>query len=132
MVKRKNCGNIYIFTAVWNGVQITCGSEYRHTIRRVSIIQPSLFYFSLRISQSLNGDLYQNRTNLFFFSARKFRQHRTAIYTPHDFQSDFEILNNLRTYDKHYDSLLFKGLNPAKGKSSLRSCGDAQQGTLRT
>ena len=53
-------------------------------------------------------------------------------YTPHDFQSDFEILNNLRTYDKHYDSLLFKGLNPAKGKSSLRSCGDAQQGTLRT
>lgn len=32
------------------GVQITCGSEYRHAIRRVSIIQPSLFYFSLRIS----------------------------------------------------------------------------------
>ena len=48
------------------------------------------------------------------FSARKFRQHRTAIYTPSDFQSDFEILNNLRTYDKHYDSLLFKGLNPAR------------------
>ena len=52
-------------------------------------------------------------------------------YTRHDFQSDFEILNSLRTYDKHYDSLLFKGLNLAKGKSSLRSCGDAQQGSLR-
>ena len=50
MVKRENCGNIYIFTAVWNGVQITRGSEYGHAIRRVSIIQPSLCYFSLRIS----------------------------------------------------------------------------------
>ena len=50
MVKRKNYGNIYFFTAVWNGVQIIYGSEYKHAIRRVSIIQPSLFYFSLRIS----------------------------------------------------------------------------------
>ena len=50
MVKRKNRRNIYIFTAVWNGVQIICGSKYRHAIRRVSIIQPSLFYFSLSIS----------------------------------------------------------------------------------
>ena len=31
---------IYIFTAVWNGVQITCDSEYREPIRRLSIIQP--------------------------------------------------------------------------------------------
>ena len=38
----------YFFTAVWNGVQTTCGSEYRHAICRVSIIQPSLFYFSLQ------------------------------------------------------------------------------------
>ena len=29
-------------------------------------------------------------------------------YTPHDWQSDLEILDNLRTYDKYYDSLLFK------------------------
>ena len=49
MVKRKNCRNIYILTAVWNGMQIICGSEYRHAIRHVSIIQPLLFYFSLRI-----------------------------------------------------------------------------------
>ena len=41
---------MYIFTAVWKGVQIICVSEYRHAIRRVSIIQPSLFYASLRIS----------------------------------------------------------------------------------
>ena len=47
--EEENYENIF-FTAVWNGVQITCGTEYRHAIRRVSIIQPSLFYFSLRIS----------------------------------------------------------------------------------
>ena len=40
----------YFFTAVWNGVQTTCGSEDRHAICHVSIIQPSLFYFSLRLS----------------------------------------------------------------------------------
>ena len=51
------------FTAVWNGVQITFG----HAIHRVSIIQLSLFYFSLRISESLNGGLYQNGTNLISF-----------------------------------------------------------------
>ena len=56
----------YLFTAVWNGVQITCGSEYRHAIRRVSIVQPLLIYFSLRISYSLNGGLYQNGTKIFF------------------------------------------------------------------
>ena len=50
MVKRKNCGKIYIFTAIWNNVQIIRGSEYRHSIRRVSIIQPSLIYFSPHIS----------------------------------------------------------------------------------
>ena len=58
MVKRKNCGNIYIFTAVWNGVQITCGSEYRHTIRRVSIIQPSLFYCHPKTAQLAFCDPY--------------------------------------------------------------------------
>ena len=57
----------YFFAAVWNGVQITCGSEYRQAIRRVSIFQPSLFYFSLRISKSLNGGLYQSGTNPIFF-----------------------------------------------------------------
>ena len=41
-------------------------SEYWHAIRRVSITRPSLFYFSLRISQSLNGGLYQKGTNTFF------------------------------------------------------------------
>ena len=49
-MRGQNYGNIYFFTAVWNGVQITCGSVYRHAIRRVSIIQPSLFYLSYRIS----------------------------------------------------------------------------------
>ena len=43
-------GTFIFFTAVWNGAQITCGSKYRHAIRRVAIIQPSVFYFSLRIS----------------------------------------------------------------------------------
>ena len=64
-MRRKNDENIF-FTAVSNSVQITCGTQYRHAIRRVSIIQPSLFYFSLRISYSLNGALYQNGTNLIF------------------------------------------------------------------
>ena len=68
---------IFFFTAVSNGEQIACGSKYRHAIRRVSIIQTSLFYFSLLISYSLNGDLYQNGTNLIFF-ARKFRQQLEA------------------------------------------------------
>ena len=43
-------GIYMFFTAVWNGVQITCGSEYKQAMHRVSIIQPSLFYFLLRIS----------------------------------------------------------------------------------
>ena len=36
---------IIIIIIIWNGAQITCGSKYRNAIRRVSIIQPSLFYF---------------------------------------------------------------------------------------
>ena len=48
--EEKNMGTFIFFTAVWNGAQITCGSKYRHAIRRVAIIQPSVFYFSLRIS----------------------------------------------------------------------------------
>ena len=48
--EEKNMGTFIFFTAVWNGTQITCGSKYRHTIRRFAIIQPSVFYFSLRIS----------------------------------------------------------------------------------
>ena len=60
-------GKNIFFAAVWNGVQITCGSEYRQAIRRVSIFQPSLFYFSLRTSKSLSGGLYQSGTNPIFF-----------------------------------------------------------------
>ena len=47
--EEKIMGIYMCFIAVWNGVQITCGSKYRHAIRRLSITQPSLFYFSLRI-----------------------------------------------------------------------------------
>ena len=43
MVKGKKYGNTYLFTAVWNGMQITRGSECRHAIQRVSIF--NLHYF---------------------------------------------------------------------------------------
>ena len=48
-------------------MQITCGSEYSYAIRRVSLIQPSLFYFSLRI-------LFNSEWNKPFFPTPKFRQ----------------------------------------------------------
>ena len=72
MVRKNKLWEYIFFTAVWNGVQITCDSEYREPIRRLSIIQPSLFNFSLRSSYSLNSGLYQNGKNFFF--ACKFRQ----------------------------------------------------------
>ena len=50
MVRKNKLWEYIFFTAVWNGVQITCDSEYREPIRRLSIIQPSLFNFSLRSS----------------------------------------------------------------------------------
>ena len=43
MVKGKNMGIHIVFIAVWNGMQITRGSEYRHVIHRVSIF--NLHYF---------------------------------------------------------------------------------------
>jgi len=48
--------------------------------------------------------------------------------TPEDITSDFEIVKNLRVCDKHYSSLspTRRGHKPAKGKSFLRSCGDAR------
>ena len=62
---------MYFFTAVWNGVQITCG--YRRAIRRVSMIQ-ALFYFSLRISLVSKMVAYIRMEQILFYSARKFRQ----------------------------------------------------------
>ena len=52
--------------------------------------------------------------------------------TPHDVTSDFENLKNLRVCDKHYGSLSPRGHKPAKGKSSSKSCSDAQRGMLKT
>ena len=40
----------YIFLQLFGKACKLCVSEDRHAIRRVSIIQPSLFYASLRIS----------------------------------------------------------------------------------
>ena len=69
-MREKNYGNVF-FTAVWNGVQITCG--YRRAIRRVSMIQ-ALFYFSLRISLVSKMVAYIRMEQILFYSARKFRQ----------------------------------------------------------
>ena len=43
MVKGKNMGIHIVFIVVWNGMQITRGSEYRHVIHRVPIF--NLHYF---------------------------------------------------------------------------------------
>ena len=48
MVERKKLLDyVFFFTAVWNGVQITCGSEYRHAIPRVSIVISHFVFHSL-------------------------------------------------------------------------------------
>ena len=102
---------IFFFTAVSNGVQIACGSKYRHAIRRVSIIQTSLFYFSLLISYSLNGDLYQNGKNLIFF-ARKFRQQlesKGEVVTFTSWHGAFHCLAHLWRITSHdLDQTVFK------------------------
>ena len=45
--EEKIIGLCIFFTAVWNGVQITCGSEYRHAIPRVSIVISHFVFHSL-------------------------------------------------------------------------------------
>ena len=57
---------MYFFTAVWNGVQITCGSEYRHAIPRVSIV----FLTSYFIVSKWWPISEWNKS--YFFAARKF------------------------------------------------------------
>ena len=99
MVKREKLLEDIFFTAVWNGVQITCGSEYRHAIRRVSIVQPLLIYFSLRISYSLNGGLYQNGTKIIFFPLVNFGSEWTARAKLILSDLDTTLFTALHTYD---------------------------------
>ena len=37
-------GIYMFFTAVWNGVQITCGSKYKQAIHRLSIARATCYF----------------------------------------------------------------------------------------
>ena len=87
------------FTAVWNGMQITRGSEYRHAIHRVSIFNLHYFISHFVLHSLLMVAYIRMEKKTFFSFARKFRQRLDSEGEVVTFSLDMTLFTASHTCD---------------------------------